>query len=653
MALQSPRGPSIHTAAGLFNQGQLLEALRVCQQLLAANPRDFDAHQITALAHARQGRHAQAVRHLDMALKIRPQAADAHVNKAVSLMELRQPEPALAAVDAALRIAQTARALWMKGRILQQLRRQADAVACFEAASRLAPEDDGMLSDWGLALLEMGRTGESRTRLEQALARNPGNALARHNLGLAWAHAGDHAQALAHFDLALQLHKAYPDALCNRGIALVNLQRFDDALASFDAALAAQPDHAAALAQRAAVLLRLGRFEDALAGATAALARDPGRTDALHTQGEALLSLHRFEEALASFGKAVEREPQLPDGHNKRAVALMNLRRFDDAADAFDQAAAFAPDPAPVHFNKSMLLLLTGRLREGWALYEWRLRGGKPIPYDAPPGPAWTGEEDLHGKTLWVGAEQGLGDMIQVARYVPLLQARGARVILEAPKPLKPLMASLGGGVQLVAKGGPRPPFSLHCPVMSLPGLFATELRTIPAAVPYLHADTGRVQAWTQRLGEAKALRVGLAWSGWKGNPGDARRSIPLHLLAPLLALPVEAHSLQTEYREGDEERMQQLGIADHRQQLTDFAETAALVANLDLVISVDTSVAHLAGAMGKPVWVLLPHLPDYRWLLDRPDSPWYPTATLFRQAAAGDWAAVIAEAASALAARA
>ncbi|MES2939173.1 MAG: tetratricopeptide repeat protein [Pseudomonadota bacterium] len=652
MAPQSARGIDVNTAASLFNQGLLAEALRVCERLIAASPRNFDALQIAALVQARQGRHGEAIKHFDAALRIRPHSHDAHLNKAVSLMELRRFDAALAGVEAALRIVQGARALWLKGRILQHLRRHGDAVACFEAASQLAPGDDGVLSDWGLAMLEMDRVDASQACLEKALALNPRNALARHNLGLAWAHRADHLRALAHFDEALQVRRAYPDALCNRGIALANLQRFDEALASFDEALAAQPDHAAALAHRGAVLLRFRRPDEARASAARALERDPGLTDAHHTLGGALVELDRFEEALASFGKVIEAQPRLADGHNKRAVALMGLRRFDEAAAAFDEAAALAPDPALIHFNKSMLLLLTGRLREGWALYESRLRGGKPIAYAAPPGPAWTGEEDLRGKTLWVGAEQGLGDMIQVSRYLPLLWERGAHPVFEVPKPLLALMASLGGDVHLVQKGAPRPAFDHHCPAMSLPLAFRTELETIPAAVPYLHADAGKAQAWRERLGTPRGLRVGFAWSGWKGNPGDFKRSIPLGLLAPLLALPIEAHSLQTDYREGDADLMQQLGIADHRQHLADFSETAALVDTLDLVISVDTSVAHLAGAMAKPVWILLPFLPDYRWLLERPDSPWYPTASLFRQPSAGGWAQVIDTVKTALAAR-
>jgi hypothetical protein len=296
------------------------------------------------------------------------------------------------------------------------------------------------------------------------------------------------------------------------------------------------------------------------------------------------------------------------------------------------------------------LRLLLGDFAGGWPLYESRWKKSEFIRASQPfRKPQWTGREDLSGKTILLVAEQGLGDVIQFARYAPLIAKMGATVMVGAHRPLLPLLQSLAGVDRLLSGGDAIPPYDFQSPLMSLPLALGTTLETIPGCVPYLHADPARLQRWAERLGAPDRLRVGLAWSGDPRLAHDRRRSIAVEMLAPLLALRAEFHCLSKFVREADREPMQRFGIRHHGDELTDFAETAALMKQMDLVISVDTSIAHLAGALALPLWVLIADPPEYRWMLQREDSPWYPTARLYRQARRGDWPEVIARVAAEL----
>ena len=311
-------------------------------------------------------------------------------------------------------------------------------------------------------------------------------------------------------------------------------------------------------------------------------------------------------------------------------------------------------DYADAHFLKGLANLVTGDLARGWAGYEWRHRAPVArLTRREQPRPLWLGDVDLAGKTILLHSEQGFGDSIQFCRYVPLVAARGARVVLEVEQPLCGLMRGLPGVTEIVARkdhaGEPLPDHDLHCPLPSLPLAFATKLETIPANGPYLHAPESAMAQWTLRLGGARGLRIGLAWSGNPNHIRDRERSMPLDHLLPLLNVDASFVSLQKQLRAGEAELLSRAGIRDVSDDLHDFTDTAALIAQLDLVITVDTGVAHLAGALGKPVWILVTHAPDWRWLLDRDDSPWYPTARLFRQSDSRDWSDVVARVGAAL----
>jgi hypothetical protein len=433
--------------------------------------------------------------------------------------------------------------------------------------------------------------------------------------------------------------------LYNLGNTLDDLHRRPEALVNLDRVIALRPDVAEVHNNRGIVLRELGRLEEALASYDRAVALRPDYAAVYHNRGIVLQDLGRLEDALASYDRMIALRPDFPASHFNRGNVLKDLLRPEDAIQSYNRVIELVPEHAMSHKNKSLLQLLLGNYREGWPLYEWRWKNELQDQARNFTQPLWLGDVPLAGRTLLIHAEQGLGDVLQFCRYIALAEAQGAKVILEAPSSLMPILATLHGNCTFVEKGNALPDFDLQCPVMSLPLAFKTTLETIPAEIPYLFADPIKRYAWRKKLGDVPRPKIGLVWSGGGEHSNDHRRSVALENLNPLLNLPFEFHSLQTEYRRGENAWLGSLPrLRDHQNELKDFSDTAALVAEMDLVLSVDTSVAHLAGAMGKPVWILLPHLPDFRWLLDRVDSPWYPTARLFRQPAIDDWGSVFAK---------
>lgn len=467
------------------------------------------------------------------------------------------------------------------------------------------------------------------------------------------AELGRWQEALAGYDRAVALKSDYAVAWSNRGNALKELRRLDEALASYDRAIAINPGLAAAFSNRGTVLKELHRLDESLASYDRALALDPLLAEAHSNRGIVLAALGRGEAALASYDRAVSIKPDHAEALSNRGIALYEMRRMDEALESYDRALALDPDLAQAHFNRSMARLALGDFAGGWLDHEWRWKMPGTDRRDFPQ-PLWRGEEPLAGSTILLHGEQGLGDTLQFCRYAKRVADLGARVVLEVPASLKGLLAGLDGVAQVVARGDALPRFDSHCPLMSLPLAFNTTLATIPADVPYLRARTGSALQWRERLGHGRTPRVGLVWSGgfradqpetWAVN---GRRNIPLSRFAPLAHPGIEFHSLQ-KGEPAESELARALAshwggppLSNHSAHLNDFLDTAALIENLDLVITVDTSMAHLAGAMGKPVWILNRFDACWRWLLNRDDSPWYPTARLYRQEAAGDWDGVI-----------
>jgi tetratricopeptide (TPR) repeat protein len=499
----------------------------------------------------------------------------------------------------------------------------------------------------GFGHLEAGRHLDAQLCCQQALAADPNHADAMHLMGLLSLKASQANLGLEWLTRAIRLEPK-PQYLAALGNALYGLGRLDDALKAFDVADRLQPNSAPTLQMRAVILFGQGRFEDALAAIARAHALDPKNAEICNNAGVFLRRLSRESEALPWFDRALAIRPDFLEVMDNKAFALCHLRRFDEAFAAYDQMMVIDPDHAGAKYNAGMLHLLTGNFEAGWAGRE--ARHGVPglgIKQLNFPQAIWRGEESVAGQTILVHTDEGLGDSIQYARYVPLLAARGAKVIMVVGDPLVPLLSELDGVAQcLPLSATSLPPFDMYIPMCSLPFAFRTTLATVPAAtVPYLPAPTPeRAAVWEARLPPPHdKMRVGLVWSGNPKHKNDHNRSLPLRTLLPLLDCAATFVSLQKDVRPDDKALLgSRREIVDLTDQLTDFRETAALVACLDLVISVDTSMAHLAGAMTKPTWIVLPHAPDFRWMLDRDDSPWYPTARLFRQPKPGDYETVI-----------
>jgi tetratricopeptide (TPR) repeat protein len=503
-----------------------------------------------------------------------------------------------------------------------------------------------------LALLQhrAGRCIEALASNDRALALMPDHAETLSNRGNVLAELKRFAEALASYDKALRIEPGLTEAHYNRGLLLKGLKRFDDALASLETALGLCPDHAQAHNTRGNVLYELDRCAEAVASYDKAVAVRPDFAEAFNNRGVALYRLRQFEDALASYDRAIAVRPAYAEAFNNRGVALKELRRIEEALASYGKAQQLAPDYADAHWNEALLRLLIGDFAAGLAKYEWRWRRASfTSPLRNFPQPQWAGTEPLDGKTLLLHGEQGFGDVIQFCRYVPQVKSRGARVILEVAEPLCGLMGSLGAA-QVIPAGSRLPAFDLHCPLMSLPLALGTRPDTIPATVPYLAAPADAAAAWETRLGTRKRPRIGIAWAGNPRQENDRNRSTNLRALLPLLDVDATFVSLQKDLRPGDDAFLKARDdIANLGGALADFSDAAALVSRLDAVVSVDTSIAHLAGALGKPVFVLLCFTPDWRWLLAGDTNPWYPTARLFRQTRPQDWDEPVAQTADAL----
>jgi len=521
-----------------------------------------------------------------------------------------------------------------------------DAEKLYARALKAAPDNFDALNLLGAIKAQTGKMGEALRLLTAAVKVNPGAADALVNLANVLHALKRDAEALDCLDKALRLNPHDTQTQLNRASALLSMKRPQDALASLDMVLAREPQNAAALLNHGVAKAELGHHADALGDLNAALRLAPGNPTLLYNRGSAFLHLGKPAEALADLDRAVAALPDHRLAWNNRGRALEMLNRHDEAAASFGKAIAIDKDYADAHFNLSLALLALGKLEQGFGEYEWRWkRSGVTDRRRGYGRPLWLGEYPLARKTILLHAEQGLGDTIQFARYASMLANTGARVVLEVQAELKSLFANMPGIASCHARGEPLPAYDVQCPLGSLPLALKTTAETVPAPIPYVTADPERMAKWRPAIDKLPGKRVALTWAGHAHHVNDMNRSIPLETLEPLLAQPgISFVGIQHELRETDGEI-----LARHPQvtnlgtQFTDMADTAAVLSLVDLVIAVDTSVAHLAAAMGRPTWVLLPFTPDWRWTLTGARSPWYPQARLFRQPAIGDWSAVVA----------
>ncbi len=610
---------------------------------------------------------------------------------AVVLHQQGRLNQAVAAYRRALAVAPSVAALHNNlGLALKGLGRLREAVAAFRQAITCDPALAEAHNGLGNSLADLGQHPAAVAALRQAIALRPDQAPAHNNLAIVLREMGrlDEAEAAGRAALALASDAAEPHN--TMGTIRRDQGRPDEAEACYRQAIARDPAHPQAHVNRAAVLRAMGRHTDALAAGEGAVTITPKSAEAWNTLGACrwdlddiegaetawrraarlapglaaawanLANVRRAREDLEEAEEAARRAVSLDAGsgyaHNVLGMVLRDGGRFDEAERAFCRAVTAAPAAAEAHVNLGMMLLLRGDYTAGWAEYEWRRRaaaGGPMRPFTQPP---WGGEP-LAGRSLLLHGEQGLGDVLQFARYATVLAERGARVVLEADAALTRLLTGVPGVAAVIAIGAERPACDWHLPLMSAPHALGTTLATIPAAIPYLRAESGDAARWSALLAGRPGPKVGLAWAGnpnlgdCRGGAANRRRSIAPERLAPLLRLRnITFVSLQKGEAAAQIAALPpDLRPVDLMGRVDDFADTAALVAGLDLVIAVDTAVAHLAGALGKPLWLLSRFDGDWRWLRDRDDSPWYPTARIFRQRRADDWDEVVGRVEAAL----
>ncbi|MBX6329988.1 MAG: tetratricopeptide repeat protein [Pseudolabrys sp.] len=528
-----------------------------------------------------------------------------------------------------------------------------EAERLYARVLKVMPDNFDALHLSGLAQAQAGRLGEAHRLMARALRINAEAADAWLNFANVLQALGRRAEALAALETALRLRPGDAEILRAKGEALLAGGRIKEAIEAFEATLARRPRDADALRGRGLARAALGDAGAALADFDAALAIAPDHPGTLYNRGTALLALERPAEALTSLERALASAPDNAQAWNNRGRALQALNRHAEAVESFTQAIARDRRYADAYSNRALSLLALGDYARGFADYEWRWkRSGMSDPRGNYRAPLWLGEYPPARKRILLTAEQGLGDTLQFARYAPLLARMGATVFMEVHPELTPLLEPLAGVAAVVARGEPLPDHDLFCPLGSLPLALKTDMATIPAEIPYLAAPAARCGRWRARLAAGAGKRVALAWAGNPRHPNDRNRSLELAALAPLFAVPGLCFvSIQRDLRAGDAACLAgQSGLIHLGAALDDMGDTAAVLALCDLVIAVDTSVAHLAGAMGRPLWVLLPFSCDWRWTAREERTPWYPQARLFRQRAPGDWQDVVARVAAALA---
>jgi tetratricopeptide (TPR) repeat protein len=605
-----PNNSAIKEAVLLQQSGKFVEAKAKFTKLLKFHPKHPVILTCLGMINLAMGEILEGKTLLEESLNLEPNQSTVLSNLSIAYSKLNLFDAAVKSAEDAIALNPNyGEAHVNRGNALKELNRFGDAVVSYKKAIEIKKDDQDAHFNLGCLLVQLKHHKDAVPVLTKCVELNPKDAEAHQFLADALVELKEFENALNHYDQAIKINAKNFKAFFGRGFVNLALNKNDEARADFERVIHYNPEYNQAYMNLACALHKLGKVDEAV----------------------------HINEVL------IKRDFDLTHVLNNHGLYLQDLQCLDEALVCFNQAAELDKNQYESHWNIALLKLLSGEFEEGWQCYESRWNTILKEAKRAYNQPLWLGNEDLSGKTLLIYPEQGFGDFIQFCRYIPMVEALGAKVVLEVPKPLHALLATLKGNFTMVTQGASLPPFEYQCPMMSLPLAFKTTLVNIPANIPYLFSDQEKALEWQQKLGEKGQLRVGLVWSGSSGHKKDQDRSIPLEKFKSLFSLPVEFHTLQKEFRESDLKALDELTLINrHEEALSDFSSTAALIENLDLVISVDTSVAHLAAAMGKSCWLLLPYAPDFRWMLDRDESPWYPTMTLFRQAEGRDWMSVL-----------
>jgi tetratricopeptide (TPR) repeat protein len=642
--------------------GNLRQAEHLYQQILDIEPAFADAHHLLGVIAYQEGNYPEALDSIRHAIALNPRAAAYHSNLGVTLEAAGRQQQALASFQQALLLQPgSAEAHQGVGNAFRALGQLDQAAAHYAEAVRIKPEYPEALNNLANVLFLLQRFEEAVLYYEKVLRYKPEWTETQGNLANAMCRLGRWTEAVEHCRQALRLRPDDAAALSNLGNALRSLGMLDEAVAHCRQAIALRPDLVEAHHNLGTALAELGHADQATACFREVLRLKPDFAEGWSNLGNVLALEDQLEEAIGCYQQAIRFKPDFADVYGNLGYVRFLQGHFNDAQALYKQALQRDANHAETHFNQALLWLLHGKWAKGLQEYEWRWQT-KDFPRYGFRQPLWDGSLPAHsGQTLLVLSEQGLGDTVQFVRYLPLLQVRGWRVILQCQPPLRRLLTALSGLDQLLPQGAPLPGFDEYVPLLSLPRIFGTKPSSAPAATPYLHADSNLVAHWQRQLENhgarsisahvalrtqhpARLVRVGIAWQGNPTFRGDRQRSIPLKCFAPLAQIEgVQLISLQ---KGPGTDQLHDLGdqfpVVDLGTPLDDaagaFMDTAAIMQNLDLVICSDTAIAHLAGALGIPVWVVLSLVPDWRWLLQREDSPWYPSMRVFRQTQYGRW---------------
>lgn len=583
-----------------FEKGEFIIARSICLEIFAQEKQFLDCIHLLALIETKLENYSCAIYYFDQYLNVNQNNCFVYNNKGV---------------------------------VLERIGSLTEAQNCFQKAAKLAPDYFDALYNGGVLYLKFNEFALAREVFRNLALRYSASSTLFVSLGKAERGCGDLDAAALSYRNALDLDEKNVDAYYNLAICLKEQKCISEALRMYDKVLELQPNHVDSLINKGVIFREIGRPEAALEAYEKAELFSPQDVRVTTNKANILSDMLQHETALCLYDQALGIDAFYADAWYNRAAVLQELGKYDEALKSYERAIQIDESFAEAYWNKSLLLLLTGNYREGWQYYEWRLkkRDVRDNYYKFPQNPA-SCADDFYGKRVFIYAEQGLGDTVQFCRYLDKVSRICEEIIFEVPKSLVNLVSTLDVSMTVISKGDAIPKFDAYCALMSLPYIFESDLSNIPAEIPYLHADEIKIREWQRRLSQKTSSRIGLVWSGSVAHKNDSNRSIPIRSLSPLFDLPLEWHVLQKEYRNGDLEFLQTYpNIYRHDQYLNDFSDTAALIKCMDLVISVDTSVAHVAGAIGQNVWLLLPSNPDYRWLLDREDSPWYPTFKLIR----------------------
>jgi tetratricopeptide (TPR) repeat protein len=672
----------IQQGLAFHQQGKFKEAQALYEQILAFQPNHFDILQLLGTLSAQTKQFTKAVEYLSRAIKLNPKDAECYYNRGNVLQELRRFEESLNSYDHAIELKENfAECYYNRGSVLQELQRFDEALISYDKAILFRSDyskaynsrgnilkiqncfNESLISyskaiqlnptfveafiNRGNVLQELGRIDEALVNFDQAIQIADSDEVAYYNRGNVLRILGRLDEALLSYNKALSLKPNFTQAYINRGNLLQEMQRFYEAILSYDHAIRINPNSSNAYTNRGNALKELNLLEESIASHKKAIVFKPDSAEAYYNLATVLQKNNRLDEALIYYDKAISIKSNYAEAYNNSGIVLQENNSLDEALLYYDNALRSKSDFPEANFNLAILKLLTGNFKDGWRGYEWRWEKENLSNHNTTIRdflkPLWLGIESIKDKTIFLHAEQGLGDTIQFCRYAPLVNQLGAKVILEVQRPLIKLLNNIVGVSQIIAFGDDLPDFDYHCPLLSLPLAFNTEIHSIPPVTKFYSGDIEKVTKWQAQLGRQIKPRVGIVWSGSPDHKNDHNRSIELFKILPHIPKHIEFICLQKEIRDLDKEL-----LAEHSEikyfgnAIEDFTDTATLCEMMDLVITVDTSVAHLSGLLGKQTWLLIPFNPDWRWLLNREDSPWYPSIKLYRQQKTGEWDSVL-----------